>query len=373
MNTSQETNQFSTSRPTSFWIVAGLAVLPCLSAFVFGSRESGEPPCSVTTGRPALVFSEYLIDYGPDPVAPQPTLTPEFYFRNNGDEKVQITEIQPSCGCLAPAITAKEIDPGAIQKLTLPIRLRNEPSGLREYTVTVAYLDPKPRSVTLTVKAVLPEKSLIVEPRVLMVMGSANSSERHVITISDYRPESAAKPIHVTGVTVSSSLFSAELEGQFPHEGASRTSISVQFRDNPPPGRHRGVINVATDDAMFPMIQIPVIVGDNKRDRSDTVRVSPEPGRIILNSAIPASSSGTTIVFDIPSRWKVTHCDTFPETIIARYESVPGTAPDHQTVSVHLSLTELPERGIEQATLTLNATDGDAPEMVTVPLTLIWK
>jgi len=169
------------------------------------------------------------------------------------------------------------------------------------------------------------------------------------------------------------SLFTAELVGQFNQEGASRTSISVQFRENAPPGRHRGVINIATDDAEFPMIQVPVMVGDSKRDPSDAVRVAPETGRIVLNSATPAESVGMVISFDLPSRWKVTHCDTFPADIVAQYESVPSTVPDHQTVNVQLSISELPAHGIEQAILTLNATDGDAPEMVTVPLTLIWK
>ena len=121
------------------------------------------------------------------------------------------------------------------------------------------------------------------------------------------------------------------------------------------------------------MIQVPVMVGDSKRDPSDAVRVSPETGRIVLNTAAPEESVGMTIAFDLPSRWKVTHCDTFPSEIVARYESVSGTVPDHQTVNVQLSITELPVRGIEQAILTMNATDGDAPEMVTVPITLIWK
>lgn len=373
MNTAQATEQPGISDSASVWIVVGLIVFPCLTAMVFGSRDSGDPACIVTTSRPALVFSEYLIDYGSDPIAQQPTLTPEFYFRNNGAEKVQITGMEPSCGCLAPSINATEIDPGAISKVSLPIRMSNEPSGFREYTVTVSYLDPKPRQVTLTVKAVLPEKSLIVEPRVLMVMGAVKSSEHRTVTILDYRPGSAEKPMRITGVTGSSTLFTAELAGQFHHQGASRTPISVQFIENAPQGRHRGVINVATDDSTFPMIQIPVMVGDNKRDPSDFVRVSPESGRIILNTSAPAESTGMTIEFDIPSRWKVTHCDTFPANITAQYDAVPGTVPDHQTVRVRLSVNELPERGIEQAVLTLNATDGDTPEMVTVPITLVWK
>ncbi len=373
MNAARKNPKPVSSDASSVWIVALLALVPCLTAAVFGSQNSNGPPCLLTTSRPALVFSEYLIDYGPASVPQQPTLTPEFYFRNNGSEKVQITGMEASCGCLAPSISTKEIDPGAIEKLTLPIRLSNEPSGFREYTVTVSYTDPEPRRVTLSVKAVLPEKSLIIEPRVLMVMGKVNAGQQHIVIVSDFRPESADKPMKVTGVSGSSSLFTAELVGQFNQEGASRTSVSVHFRENAPEGRHRGVINVATDDAQFPMIQIPVMVGDSKRDPSDAVRVSPETGRIVLNTSAPEESVGMAIAFDLPSRWKVTHCDTFPPEITAKYESVPGAIPDHQTVNVQLSITELPARGIEQAILTLNATDGDAPEMVTVPITLIWK
>ena len=358
---------------SSGWIVALLVVAPCLTAAVFGSQNSNGPPCLITTSRPSLVFEEYLADYGPAPVPLQPTLTPMFYLRNKGSEKVMITDMEPSCGCLAPSMSTLEIAPGAIEKLTLPIRLGNEPSGVREYTVTVSYSDPKPRRVTLSVKAVLPEKSLVIEPRVLMVMGTVNPGQQHIVTVSDFRPESVNKSMKVTSVTGSLSLFTAELVGQFNQEGASRTSISVQFRENAPPGRHRGVINIATDDAEFPMIQVPVMVGDSKRDPSDAVRVAPETGRIVLNSATPAESVGMVISFDLPSRWKVTHCDTFPADIVAQYESVPSTVPDHQTVNVQLSISELPAHGIEQAILTLNATDGDAPEMVTVPLTLIWK
>ena len=375
MNAARKNPKPVSSDASPVWIVALLALVPCLTAAVFGSQNSNGPPCLVTTSRPALVFSEYLRDYGPAPVEQQPTLTPApvFYLKNKGSEKVKITGMEPSCGCLAPSISAMEIDPGAVEKLTLPIRLSNEPSGFREYTVTVSYLDPKPHHVTLAVKAVLPEKTLIVEPRVLMVMGAVKPGHQHIVTVSDFRPESADKPMKVTGVTGSSSLFTAELVEQYNHEGANRTSVSVQFRENAPEGRHRGVINIATDDALFPMIQVPVMVGDSKRDPSDAVRVSPETGRIVLNTAAPAESVGMSIAFDLPSRWKVTHCDTFPPDIIAKYESAPGTVADHQTVNVQLSITELPARGIEQAVLTLNATDGDAPEMVTVPITLIWK
>ena len=373
MNEENKTHQRPAKGKSHAWIVGLLAIVPCLSAAVFGSHNSNGPACLVTSNRPALVFSEYLADYGPAPVAQQPLLTPIFYLRNNSTAKVRITDLRASCGCLAPSISTTEVQPGAVEKLTLPIRLNNEPSGSREYTVTVYYADPKPREVTLTVKAVLPEKSLIVEPRVLMVMGAIKAGQEHIVTISDFRPDSLEHPFHVTSVTGSSSLFTAQLAGQFAREGASRAALSVHFRENPPLGRHRGLINVVTDDDLFPVIQIPVMVGDNKRESSDSVRVSPELGRVVINTADVAASSGMVIAFDIPSRWKVTHCDMFPAGIVAEHESIPGAVSERQTVNVTLSVGELPTLRAEQAVLTLNATDNDATEMVTVPINLIWK
>jgi hypothetical protein len=373
MNAATDTKATPAARSSQTWIVGLLAVVPCLSAAVFGSHNSNGPACLVTSNRPALVFSEYLRDFGPAPVAQQPVIFADFYLRNNSTDKVKITNLQASCGCLAPSVSANEIEPGAVEKLNLPIRLNNEPSGAREYTVTVHYADPKPREVTLTVKAVLPEKSLIVEPRVLMVMGAVKAGQEHIVTISDFRPDSLEKPIHVTSVTGSSSLFSAQLAGQFVREGASRTALTVNFQENPPQGRHRGLINVATDDELFPVIQIPVMVGDIKRESSDAVRVSPEPGRVVINTGDIKKSSGTVIVFDIPGRWKITHCDMFPTGFVAKHESIQGSVPERQTVNVTLSVDELPTQHAEQAVLTLNATDNDVPEMVTVPISLIWK
>ena len=147
----------------------------------------------------------------------------------------------------------------------------------------------------------------------------------------------------------------------------------MSFQENAPQGRHRGVINVATDDELFPVIQVPVMVGDSKRDPSDSVRVSPEAGRVVINTADVANSRGMVISFDIPGRWKVTHCDMFPTGIVAKHESTPGAVPERQTVIVTLSVSELPNLRAEQAVLTLNATDNGAAEMVTVPINLVWR
>ncbi len=350
-----------------------MILAPCLVSAAFAMRDSAAPALTLEQNRPALVFETYMLHEGPDPIAPQPLLTPWFDFRNNGAETVTIKELSPSCGCLSPEITAKEIPPGGTGRLTLPIKTRNEAAGLREYMVTVKYEDPTPREVALTYKVVLPEKQLEIEPRVLMMMGRISSADHSIISIADYRPERLQSPMKIQKIVSSSSLFSARVIGNTSNDGVSRTAIEVTFTDDIPGGQHRGIVTATTDDETYPVIQIPVILGDRKRAEDDPVTVNPTSGRVLVATSNPSKSTGTTIAFTVPSRWKVTHVETFPTQLTGKIEKSSEFTADQTLVEVSLSLTELPEAGIEQANLTLHATDGDQPEMVTVPITLIWR
>lgn len=355
------------------WKPLVLLACPCLVSAVFTMRDSSAPAVKAEQDRPALVFNTYMLHEGMDPVEPQPLLTPYFSFHNKGKEPVTITELTPSCGCLSAEISAKEIPPGGEGQIKLPIRTRNEAAGFHEYMLTVKYTDPRPREVALTYKVVLPEKQILIEPRVLMVMGRISGSDRNTITISDHRTSRLSSPMKILNVVSSSSLFTAQAAGHSTNDGVNRDAIEVTYADSIPNGQHRGIITVSTDDETYPTLQIPVILGDRKRPVDEPASVSPDSGRVIVDSASPGKSDGTTFRFSVPARWKVTHVETFPPQLIGRIEKTEAIAPDKSQVTVQLSLTELPARGVEQANLTLHAKDGDEAEMVTVPIVLIWR
>lgn len=353
--------------------IAVLLAAPCLVATVFSMREMQAPPLTLSIDRPALVFDTYMRHEGLDPIPMQPLLTPYFTFVNKGPEKVVIEEVKAGCSCISPEISGKEIAPGQQGRVMLPIKTRNEPAGLREYIATVKYLDPKPREVTLTYKVVLPEKQVEIEPRVVMLMGKISSSDHTVITVNDYRSERHADPMKIQSVESSSPLFKAELLGQTTNDGVSQTTIDVRFSDGIPMGQHRGLVTITTGDEAYPVIQVPVILGDRRRPDDEAVSLSPDAGRVIVQSSDVSQSVGTSVTFTIPSKWKVSHIDTFPSQMVGKIEKTEPLGTEKAQVVVKLTISELPTRGVEQGNLTLFAKDGEETEMVTVPITLTWR
>jgi hypothetical protein len=220
---------------------------------------------------------------------------------------------------------------------------------------------------------VLPEKQVEVEPRVVMLMGKISSSDHSIITIHDYRTERYADPMKIQSVVSSSPLFKAELLGQTSNDGVSRTTIDVRFVDGIPMGQHRGLVTVTTGDEAYPVIQVPVILGDRRRPEDEAVSLSPDAGRVIVQSSDVSKSVGTSVTFTIPSKWKVSHIDTFPLQMAGKIEKTEPLGTDKNQVVVKLSISELPTKGIEQGNLTLFAKDGEDSEMVTVPITLTWR
>ena len=376
MNEVSKTSATPAAETTSCrWSILTVILLlsPCFASAVFAMRDSAARALKLSEDRPALVFGAYMIPADREPIRDEPIVSRDFDFLNKGRETVRITDLAPDCACLSPTISSREIPPGDFGRITLPIRTANEPAGLNEYLLTVKYEDPKPRQVTLTLKMNLPEKQLVIQPRVLMVMGKVTGEHPYLVTISDYRPGSIRTPMKITGVATSSSLFTAETAGSSTSDGVSHSAVSVTFNEPIPAGQHKGVILVSTDDPLFPTLQIPVVVGDQKRPADEPVSISPDAARVVIDTAEPEKSLGTTVSFDIPAKWTVTHFDAFPPALAARVLTTKPVTAETVRVTVELAVSALPARGVERGVLTLHATDGSDPEMVAVPVSLTWK
>jgi len=350
-----------------------LLLLPCLgSAFSQWTSETG-PPLTVTGDRPALVFESYLADRSHITAESKPVISEEFYFRNKGTNVVRITELKPSCGCLSPSISSREIPPGETGRITLPIRTANEPAGLREYLLTVRYEDPQPREVTLTWKLRLPEKKLLIEPRVLMVIGDSPAASDYAVTISDFRPGRGQKPLRIRELQAAPDFIQAMLAGQSTGEELSQTRVTVRFAEGLPPGQHRGLITLKTDDPDYPALQVPVIVGRPLKSEQPVVRAVPELGRVVIQRNQPELSAGTDIRVTVPASWTLERSDCWPPQLspsTTRNKTAPN-APESE-YSAMISVRELPDEGIVQGLLLLRFREGEESRLVTVPLSLVW-
>ena len=346
------------------WAAWVIALVPMILGAASIVTPQSVPPLTYQTDRPGLVFSEYLMHFGNQPVPQQPEVNATFLFRNVGDQPVNITDMKPSCGCLTPKVSISEIAPGESGRLTVPIKTLTESPGFHEYTVTVKYTDPTPREVTLAVKMTLPEKAIQIEPRSIYVIGQSTQSVEHTVTVSDLRET----PLRVEAVSSSTTLFTPRIiERQRDHEG-SRTTIGVTIAEKLPRGIQRGIVQVTTTDPVNPVLHVPVMARGPERDPGELVAVQPEHFRIaaVENASVPATVEAT-----FPSTWKLSHLDAFPPELDVEFQTVEVSRDDLQQIRITLSFSELPAARIQDGVVTINANDGR--DMITIPISIVWQ
>jgi hypothetical protein len=365
-----------------------LLLLPSLGSALTTLIPDAAPPLQVVTERPALVFETYLADSSQYEAESRPVITEEFHFRNQGQNPVEIIELKPSCGCLTPRASANIIAPGETGRITLPVRTANEPAGIREYLVNVRYQDPKPREVTLTCRMLLPEKKLLIEPRVVMVMGQPAPDARYEVSISDFREGRAQQPLQISRVEAAPFFVKASIAGQSSGEELSQTRLSIQFTADQPPGQHRGLVSVFTSDPDYPVIQIPVVVGRRGTAAADSnspqpveaprARSAPEMGRVVVNRNDISQSAGSDLQVTAPAGWTLGTIDCWPAQLHASHTTPAADTPDNppnsaeQQFRITMGLRDLPTTGVQQGVLTVNFTTPDGPRILTVPLSFIW-
>lgn len=247
------------------------ALIPCGWAAankVVGSvpTKQPEPP-----DRPSLVFQHYAANIGN--VGPTSVVGARFRFRNMGKHPVHIVEARPSCGCLKPRIAKRDYTPGENGELILPVQTPNQSPGPHDYRLLVRYTDPKPREVELSLKVVLPEKLLMVQPRALAVYQLGRQRTIREIAVFDY-PKLGLK---LTGVEINSKLATVQLgESSVDEFGHPTHRVKVVVPAHVPPGQHRALVTITTDNKRYPRIKVPLIIyGPTNRAKTSRRNLDP--------------------------------------------------------------------------------------------------
>ncbi len=340
-----------------------LSVAPVFLGTWAWLSPASAPPVAVSKEQPSLVFSEYLMHFGNEPIPPQPEVNATFLFRNVGSQPVSITETEPSCGCVTPRLSAQQVGPGESGRLTVPIKTATETPGFHEYTVTVKYTDPNPRAVTLSVKLTLPEKTVQVEPKAIYVIGQSTQAVEHAVTVTDMRET----PLRVQTVSSSTPLFTPRIIDQNRNAEGSRAQIGVTIAEKLPRGIQRGIVQVVTSDPVTPVIHVPVMARGPDRRPGELVAVQPEQFRIVAmkGKQVPAVVEAT-----MPASWKLSHIDAFPLELNAEFEKLDIGRDDLQQLRISISFSQLPAARIQDGVVTIHANDGD--DMLTIPVQIVW-
>lgn len=362
----------ATSRPT---LLLMLAACPVVASAVVSLQPDALPSLKVTRDRPALVFVPYLYHHGDEPIELNPTLESRFSFRNDGTEPVRIGDIERSCGCMTPQLSQREIPPGEVGSIFVPIQTINQSPGPKEFLLTVNYTDPQPRQAQLRIKAVFPEKMVVVQPKALYLSQRSEKPIPFEVTISDFREDT----LRVANVASTAEFLDARLRksesGKIvqvgyddePQSTATQAKIDGTISGNIPPGRHHALIVATTDDEQFPSVTVPVLINGPPYPNGKAPIAS--PGVVQLEASDhPRARRRAQIQIMVPSDWTISHVSAWPPQLAVDYKDALPVGDSEKVVPASVELTELPEHKLTDGVIQFFANDGE--NLITVPVKL---
>jgi hypothetical protein len=235
---------------------------------------------SATPTRAELVCEEAQVTLGA--VKAGPPLCHRFTFVNRSRETVEITQVQPSCGCLKPKLAEKRLRPGESGVLVLEVNTLTSPAGPNAWRVQLFYsCGGKLCDLTLALRATVVTE-ITMRPAALVLQTETSVSS--TITLTDGRPT----PLTPTGVRTSSPMLRAELrESLRDANGRKVVPVRVDVESGFPEGRHDETLQIFTSDPEYPELRVPVTVVKHSR-----AAVSAMPAEVSLrvagSGALPA-------------------------------------------------------------------------------------
>jgi hypothetical protein len=213
-------------------------------------------------------------------------LAHRFALINSGTETIEILDVKPSCGCMAPKVNQRVFAPGARGALLLEINTLTQDAGLQSWRVTVRYREGhEEHELSLQMAATVVTQISVTPPSLVLYTTSAIE---HEIALTDRRQT----PMTVTAVQASSPHLRTRLgDWQRNDEGHSVRTIAVEVLPDFPEGRREETLQVFTSDPEYRELRIPVTVVKRPRQTvsasPDSLAVStaadePIPSRIVM-------------------------------------------------------------------------------------------
>jgi hypothetical protein len=201
-------------------------------------------------------------------------LSRRFTFVNAGRDVVQITTVQPSCGCLKPRVEERRLRPGDAGVLVLEVNTLTAPSGPNAWRVQVFYTsDGQSRELTLNLRATVVSEISVKPAALVLQTESAVGSE---VTLTDAR----SRPLTVTGVRTTDPLLRAAVqETRSDDMGRKIQVVRVDVPAGFPDGRHEEMLQIFSSDPEYAELRVPVTVVKLSRSA-----VSATPAEVSLES-----------------------------------------------------------------------------------------
>lgn len=228
----------------------------------FGFHQAGaRPQPSVpVSDRPPLAFHQYVVNLGHVPS--EPNHFARFAFTNRGDREMRIRRLESSCGCLTQQLEQRAFAPGERGHFRLRIQSAIQSPGPKDYTCKVFYGPTGDESVEFVeeviFRLVLPEHSVTLNPRALVMQQPTSNPIRHRFEVRDLRGERLTVLAAVCEPPLAEITLLPRLELSLDEMRSGIMQRIEILVGAVPPGTHECVIVVQTDDAEFPTLQLPL-------------------------------------------------------------------------------------------------------------------
>jgi hypothetical protein len=204
-----------------------------------------------SSARAELRFAQPTVELGR--VRTGIPLTHSFSFVVVGPAPVEITDINASCGCLAPRLTKRLYQEGEKGTLNVELNTLSQPAGRHAWRIQVLYrVEKLTYEMVLRLNADLVTE-VTVQPSALVL--SVDRSIQREIVVKDVRPT----PFNISAVRVSSAALSARAEPPSRDEAGHWVwRIVLDVKPDGPDGRRDELLGIFTDDPDYRELRVPV-------------------------------------------------------------------------------------------------------------------
>lgn len=278
-----------------------------------------------------------------------------FAFENKGDEVIEISGVQVSCGCLKPKAATRTFRPGAKGELLLEINPLSQSAGPHTWTAKIVYREKSEiKDLTLRISGTI-IADVAVQPAALTVF--AEHAARHAVTVTDLRE----KPMKITGAQMTSAHVAVQIsKAKKDEKGHWMWTLILEPAADFPDGRFEEQLEIACDDPEYRLMQIPITLV--KRPKKSLVAV-PDPVEL------HGSSARVVVIRDSDDRpIQIDHVDSDSPQLRCQWSKEEGKAA---TVKVRLDSREALENAVKSA-IHVHVSKPEA-RVLTIPITVDRK
>ncbi len=325
-----------------------LAVMMTVAATTFAQTE----------GSPTLVVASKVMDAGT--VSQGTTVDAVFDLVNEGDTKLVIKAVRPTCGCTV-ADFDKEIAPGATGHIKAKLDTKDF-SGPISKSILVMTDDPQSPTVTLVIKANI-RPFVEILPRPLIRFNAVlNEPMNQTFIVVGADPEAALTVRSVESSVPFLATSMRQLGGDELIEGKSKSQyeITLSLTDDAPVGPVNAVLSVNTDLKEAPKVPVKVY---------GVIRalIHVTPSQVQFGSVEAKSRPGRNLIV-VNNRTDGTRVEiTGAKVDDPAFDAQVTTIEQGRRYQVTVVIKADADPGSRDATLTLTTTDKDFPT-VTVPV-----